>query len=288
MAAASARKAITDSGCVTLTQDPWEDPINGFNNSGSNKAWMWCTNQTSDQVQNLYSFIAHMSLEEDWTNYGKSVGRSIVSNLYNQLADDDFRKHSWLDPAFFDYYDYKSCRPDAATFFLDVYPGTSNTKEYGCIKFRPGSGDYVTYSNGNAIDFPTMRVEEMYLIEAEAKGAVSLTDGTEALTAFVQTYRQPSYSCNARTLEAFQEAIGLQARIEFWGEGIPFYYKKRLGLGIHLANTNCIYDDYRFELDGVAPWWNLVIPRMERQSNPAIPAELNNPDPTSTVDKIIE
>lgn len=38
-AAEYARKSITASGCTPLTQEQWEDPINGFNNAGSNDAW---------------------------------------------------------------------------------------------------------------------------------------------------------------------------------------------------------------------------------------------------------
>lgn len=282
-AAEYARKAITESGCTPLTQTQWEDPTTGFNNSTANNAWLLCTNQTSDQVHNLYSFIAHMSIEENWTSYGRVTGRSINSHLYDEIADDDFRKHSWLDPDFFDYYDYKSCRSDARTFFLQKYTGTDNTKEYGAIKFRPGQGDYQTYSIGNAIDFPLMRVEEMYLIEAEATGCQNLENGKTLLTNFMTGYRQPSYVCRALSVRDFQEEVARQARIEFWGEGIPFFYKKRLGLGIHLAESNCKIDDHRWELDGVAPWWNIVIPIFEERNNAAV-ADMNNPDPSDTVD----
>ena len=103
----------------------------------------------------------------------------------------------------------------------------------------------------------------------------------------MQSYRQPSYSFSASSLKELQEEIGLQARIEFWGEGIAFWYKKRLALGIHLANSNCPDDSYRFEVDGRAPWWNLQIPRTEWQSNSAL-VGMNNPDPSNTVDNVIE
>ena len=283
-AAEYARKAITTGAKTPLTQAQWENPTTGFNSYAANSnSWMWCTTQTSDQVGNLASFIAHMSTEENWTNYGKTVGRSIVSTLYDQIADTDFRKHSWLDPDFFDYYEYKSCRPDAKQFFLTVYSGTDRTREYGAIKFRPGQGDYVNYTTGNAIDFPVMRMEEMLLIEAEAVGAQNLEQGKALLEAFVKT-RQPDYTCNVINLAGFQEQIAKQARIEFWGEGIPFYYKKRLAQGIHLSGTNCWNDVARWELDGVAPWWNLCIPITERQSNPAITEQLNNPDPEEVID----
>ena len=286
LAAEYARKAI-NCGYTPLTQEQWEDPTFGFNSATSNNAWMWCLSQTSDQVNNLYSFLAHMSIEENWTNYGKTVGRSINSHLYNSIANDDFRKHSWLDPAFFDFYNYKSCRPDAKTFFLEKYSGTEATKEYGAIKFRPGQGDYQTYSIGNAIDFPLMRVEEMYLIEAEAVGAQNLEQGKQLLNSFMTSFRQPTYFCKSTDLKDFQEDVAKQARVEFWGEGIPFWYKKRLGLGIHLANSNCRFDAHRFELNGVAPWWNLVLPRFENQNNTAVMG-LNNPDPTDTVETVIE
>lgn len=78
-----------------------------------------------------------------------------------------------------------------------------------------------------------------------------------------------------------------QARIEFWGEGIPFWYKKRLALGIDLANSNCKEDSYRFVVDGRAPWWNCQIPRTEWSSNPAL-IGMNNPDPSDTVENVIE
>ena len=132
-----------------------------------------------------------------------------------------------------------------------------------------------------------MRVEEMYLIEAEATAASNLSNGIALLNSFMQTYRYASYNCQSADFKAFQNEIGLQARIEFWGEGIPFWYKKRLALGIDLANSNCKEDSYRFVVDGRAPWWNCQIPRTEWSSNPAL-IGMNNPDPSDTVENVIE
>ena len=288
-AAEYARKAIDQSNYTPLTQEQWEDPTTGFNSATSNSAWMWCTSQTSEQVHNLYSFMAHMSGEEQWTNYGgKGGGRAINSKLYALISDDDFRKHSWLDPGLFDYYEYKSCRPDYKEFFDPN--SAASTKLPGslvAIKFRPGQGNYTTYTVGNAVDHPLMRVEEMYLIEAEATAASNLSNGIALLNSFMQTYRYASYNCQSADFKAFQNEIGLQARIEFWGEGIPFWYKKRLALGIDLANSNCKEDSYRFVVDGRAPWWNCQIPRTEWSSNPAL-IGMNNPDPSDTVENVIE
>ena len=65
------------------------------------------------------------------------------------------------------------------------------------------------------------------------------------------------------------------------------WYKKRLALGIDLANSNCKEDSYRFVVDGRAPWWNCQIPRTEWSSNPAL-IGMNNPDPSDTVENVIE
>ena len=102
----------------------------------------------------------------------------------------------------------------------------------------------------------------------------------------MQAYRYEGYDCYLKTLskEAFIKEMMLQKRIEFWGEGIPFYYKKRLAQGIHLSGTNCWNDVARWELDGVAPCWNLCVPITERQANPAITEQLNNPDPEEVIE----
>ena len=41
---------------------------------------------------------------------------------------------------------------------------------YATIKFRPKNGEMNDYTIGAAVDYPLMRIEEMYLIEAEAIG----------------------------------------------------------------------------------------------------------------------
>ena len=58
--------------------------------------------------------------------------------------------------------------------------------DYMSLKFRPVGGDYNTYSVGAAADIPVMRVEEMYLIEAEAVGASqNVAAGVQLLNNFI-------------------------------------------------------------------------------------------------------
>lgn len=278
-AAEYARKAISASGCTPLTQAEWEDPSTGFNSAGSNNSWMWAVALPGESVANLYNFTAHMSNEESWTSYGWRVGRAINKSLYQMIDDKDFRKRSWLDPDR-NVYPYKSCRPDGAEHFA------TNLKDYANIKFRPAQGAYSDYKTGGAADHVCMRVEEMYLIEAEATAHSNLTGAIQLLNAFMK-YRiaDGSYDCTAKSanVASFTEELMLQKRIEFWGEGIIMFDLKRLGMSSMRGykGTNAPAD-YRLNCDGPAPYWNFVITRGETQNNPAL-ARYNNPDPSETV-----
>ena len=64
-----------------------------------------------------------------------------------------------------------------------------------------------------------MRVEEMYLIKAEALAMSGQpAAGAQVLTDFVKTYRDPAFTLTAGTAEAVQDAVWMQRRVELWGE----------------------------------------------------------------------
>lgn len=280
-AAEYARKAITTSGCTPLTQGQWEDPTNGFNNANSNNAWIWGLALPSESVTNLFCFTAHMSCENDWAPY--HAGRGINRNLYNSIDMRDFRRHSWLDPDRSSYA-YKSCRKDADTYLAN------SLADYANIKFRPAQGAYEDPTVGGAADHCCMRVEEMYFIEAEATAqAGDLAGGIKLLNQFMTNYRMMNgaqYDCSAKSssLESFLNELMLQKRIEFWGEGIVMYDMKRLNMSSKrgYVGTNAPAS-YRLNVDGRAPYWNIVITRGETQNNPVI-ATQNNPDPSGLID----
>ena len=103
-AAKYARMAIDKFGGTPLTQAQWENPQTGFNNySANSNSWMWYLAYSADNMGNLANYVAHMSNEEMWTNYGSGVQRGISKLLYNQIPDTDWRKHSWIDPDRTDY-----------------------------------------------------------------------------------------------------------------------------------------------------------------------------------------
>ena len=278
-AASYARKGIDAFGGSPLTQAQWEDPVNGFNNYAANSnSWMWYLSYSAETMGNLCNFVAHMSTEETWTSYGWAVGRGVPKSLYDQIPDTDFRKHSWIDPEGMDYYAYKMNR--------NVFDEEEKkvVGPYANLKFRPAGGDYATYKVGGCSQVPLMRVEELMLIEAEALAMNGdIAGGKAALTNLIKT-RNPQYSCeNIATATGVQNEVYKQKRIEFWGEGICLFDAKRLAAGVRngYKDTNAQVG-YRFNCEGVAPWWTWMIPQVEINGNPVLDG-FNNPDPTKTV-----
>ena len=275
-AAEYARKAIDASGCTPLTQDQW---FNGFNSTTTQDSWMWAMVQEGENVSNLMNFVAYMSNEQDFGYglMGQGVAYCISKRLYDQIPASDFRKYSWIDPARGRYHHYQIIYPNRDEFL-------EYCEDYANIKFKTANGDTVSPKTAAATDIPLMRVEEMYLIEAEAAGKANLSEGKRLLNEFVKT-RNASYDCSSiSSFEEFQRAVILQKRIEFWGEGIVLFDYKRLRLGVTRGYDETNFsNNHIYNCEEIAPWWNLCIPRSEIQNNSGITQSLNNPDPSGTV-----
>ena len=285
LAAEYARKAINMGYHSPLTQDQWEDPTNGFNNGSTNRSWIWGLTVSPENLSNLIANIAHRSCE---AIYGYAVWTVLGVNqaLYNQISDEDFRKHSWYDPDLGYSYKFAGNADEQAGFVngsMYNYPAV----KYESLKFRPADGNVMDYTVGNSADWCLMRIEEMYFIEMEAQLRLSsggLSKAQDLLNEFMQDYRYDSYDCTLATMttDAFIKEMLLQKRIEFWGEGVLYFDYKRLNAGITrgYSGTN-VPATARFNCEGRSPQWNIVITRGEYQSNKGIRhPEMNNPDPT--------
>jgi tetratricopeptide (TPR) repeat protein len=273
-AATYARKAIEASGATPMTESQWLDVNTGFNTA--NQAWIWYSSYAAESMGNLCNFIGWVSGEADW-GYSSLTNPAIDKSLYDKIAATDFRKHAFLDPAKFDYYDYQTVR-DAS--FINSMPS------YLSLKFRCKNGDFETYSVGGAVDVPIMRVEEMYYIEAYATGASQgVGAGVALLNNFVKTYRQPDYNYTGSDLRAFELEVLTQMRVEFWGEGNALPIAKRLQPDViqNYEGTNAPTDAFKINCKGIKPSWILMIPTTEVQSNSALEG-FNNPDASGTVE----
>ncbi len=275
-AATYARKAIdaaTANGARPMTADEYENPASGF--AKACPGWMWYAHYNAENMGNLCNFVGWMSGEADW-GYGSLTRPSIDKSLYDRINKSDFRKHVFLDPAKYDFYEYKTSRDRS---YIESAPACL------ALKFRCLNGDWERYTVGGASDVPIMRIEEMYLIEAEAIGASQgVAAGMAKLNEFMTTYRDPEYSYFTNNLREFQLEVLTQMRIEFWGEGIAFPSAKRLRAGVmqNYTGTNAPSNMFKINCEVIKPNWNFVIPTQAVEENSAL-IGMNNPDPSDAI-----
>ena len=302
-AATYARKAIEASGKTPLTEAEWHDPTKAFCDATGNNSWMWFYSISANNMGNLCNPTGFLAGEADW-GYNSLTQLALQKWLYDRLNRSDFRKRSFIDP---DRQTYPASYYEwGSKDYLAAYP-FEKLPNYMAFKIRCKEGDWQTYSVGGAVDFPMMRVEEMYLIEAEAIGlSKGEAAGAELLEKFMNTYRDPGYSYSAAKarfsegfVKNFSEEVLFQKRIEFYGEGVGFFDAKRIRPGIitWYPGSNVIHATVKYEIKEVSPYWNFVIPRREVENNDYIieegmtPNEVdgikqtpNNPDPTNKVE----
>lgn len=264
-AASDARQAITLSGATPYSRDEVSHP---FMQKMDEHAWMWgiyIDEKNRLVTSGLINWPSHMGS----LNYGyASVGawRLVAKKLYESIPDTDIRKGWFLDA------DGQSANLSAAQ---QNFISGAGAPAYTQVKFAPYQD--VLYQSTNACDVPLMRVEEMYLIEAEATAMAGNADaGKQLLVDFVTTYRDPSYSTRATTPAQVQEAVWQQRRIELWGEGISYYDLMRLNKGVD-RRGNGWETDYVFNIEPGSQQFVYCIPQSETNRNALITPEQNNP-----------
>lgn len=287
-AAKYARKAINE-GYTPLTSTQWYDPVSGFNSP--NNSWMWCIiiNPNNGMAKTLtwQSMVSYLSPD---ANYGVSsptyeAYRMIDARLYSEMNENDWRRDTWINPndvASKTAFEAKYAKTTGMSFdewqYFDAYAG---------FKFHPAQGARDVSSTGNAISIPLMRVEEMYLIEAEAAAhSQGAGAGKNLIENFMNTYRMKegkTFVCQDGSLDGVVDEVFRQKRIELWGEGLILFDYRRLEKAIirGYPGTNHVAE-YRYNsyAGKVAPWTTFYIPDRVNQLNPACKL---NPDPSSAI-----
>ena len=233
--------------------------------------WIWGYDMTTDTAaEMIYATTTAWLRSFSGDSYSAGTGcyAMINSLLYNKISDTDIRKQWWVDE------DLKSTLLDG-----EIWDGISNfagvtipdIKEpfapYTNVKF--GVSKYGTTTNDE--DTPLMRVEEMILIQAEAKAHTDEAAATKILEDFVKTYRDPQYSAGERALSLLDE-IWFQRRVELWGEGFGIRDIKRLNKPLVRFHdrTNNQPDAFRFNMAANDGWLNMRFPQDELNTNFAI------------------
>lgn len=298
LAAEYARKAINE-GFTPVTETQWYDTSAGFNTP--NQAWMWAI------IISPENWMAKDCTWKGWVSYhcpealyGMSepteygAYRCIDARLFSAIDANDWRRDTWIDPAFTAMSDGDEKKADFDSRYSKVttynYEDFCNFNAYAGFKFRPGSGNGTTPSIGNAVSIPLMRVEEMYLIEAEALAYCQGPGAAKAaLESFMNTYRMKegtTYTLKSSQLEDVINEIWIQKRVELWGEGQVWFDYKRRELAIERGYPGTNHPDlYRYNSypEAVAPWTNMYIVDRVRDLNQTV---ILNPDPTRAINSL--
>ena len=283
---------MAQSGYTIMNKEQYTSRETGFNTPTS--SWMFgVTFKPTDPNILLNdgdsSWASWMCIEVNpivsGCGYAANYGQPpiIDRRLYETMPTTDFRKDCFVDFALDDL-DEDDCiaalkaysdNPDwvyLTGYDASTYHGVGGLS----LKFRLAGGkagrdnQYI----GFVVAVPLMRVEEMYLIEAEAAGMQNQANGIALLTQFAQT-RDPLYFYGTHndaygntTTSAFQNEVWWQRRAEFWGEGFATFDIKRLNKGIirSYANTNHP-SPYRWNTTSPPDWMSLCIVQTEGNYN---------------------
>lgn len=286
-AAEYAQKAIdaaAEEGIAPASIEDMKQVGNMFISNDENN-WMWGlsfgpTNiETDGEYETWVSQISSLASYSYTTETG--CYRAINSHLWNTISDTDVRKGWWVD---------KDCKSPLIEDLSWSNSGESAPLGVGCgnlfdfipytnVKFGVYQGQFGTTQTCG--DFPMMRIEEMYLILAEAQGRQNEAQGIATLENFVKTYRDPEYTYASKPTSNFIDEIWRQRRIELWGEGFAINDILRLkkpmvrfqGAEDNITNWE---QTYQFNLPAEDGTLLMAIPQSEINGNDLISADDNN------------
>ena len=204
-AAASAIEAINDSKCTILEVKD----MKGMNDVSKSNV-MWGAEIIADQSAQYASFMAHM---DTVVGFGKNAPKRIAGTLYRKMGNNDARR-AWWDPA---------CKYSDANGYHQEKFMFSNPATW--------LGDYLW-----------MRVEEMYLIAAEAYAHAGNDAEAQKYLQALMSKRDPDFNATKYTGNSLSkltsestgsllDKIILERRIELWGEAGRVWDIRRLHQG---------------------------------------------------------
>lgn len=263
-AAADATSAIAASNASPASIADVSKP---YFSSADDSNWMWgvIVAETDAVVTSgIVNWISHtgsLNYGYCWYNGGKQINKQ----LYNSIASTDARKGWWLDE------NETSSNLNAAQA---ATMAAKNYVAYTQVKFAPYKDEVETSTNAN--DIPLMRIEEMYLIKAEAE-AMSGADGKTTLENFIRSYRDSEYVCQVSGSTDVQEEVWRHRRIELWAEGMNWFDIMRLNKGIDRRGCGFPNATMVFNIPAGSDILLWRLPEAEIQANPAITNADNNP-----------
>lgn len=216
--------------------------IGGFNDINT-PAWMWGVDITLDNGLDLVSWWGQMdayTYSYQWAGDRKAIDKG----LYDAIPADDVRKGQFWSVA-------------TSSYYL-----TPRNKFYHPARVVGSQRNITT-------DYVYMRVEEMYLLNAEAaaKSGDEATAKTSLKAVLEQRVPEVSY-VDALSGQSLLDEIYLQTRIELWGEGKSYLAMKRNHSTIKRGSNHLSFVGVAVPYND--PRLTFSIPQSEIQNNPFI------------------
>lgn len=286
----AAEAAMKAPGCsllsrdqATVTKGTFDDKSSEWTtgktpfNSVNCPSILWGAEVLTDQSTVFASFFSQMDACTD-VYYAAEAPKCISNWLYAQIPDTDIRKGWWNGNIGID--------RDKWSYGANI---NYNQHKFQWAEQKSYKGDYIF-----------MRLEEAYLILAEAECRLGHDDAAKKALGEIMQRRDTAYSsvlehltgsnqtfASVGTVKTLMDEILLQRRIELWGEAGRIYDILRLAKGWtrywevnnEITNHTNYLSKYSEYLNFPADYLECIymIPQTEIDNNPNINAEDQNP-----------
>jgi starch-binding outer membrane protein, SusD/RagB family len=249
---------IIDNGGFTLVNedevvakfDPTTEallnPESGFNNVAT-PSWMWGVDLTLANDLDLVSWWGQVDMYT--YSYAWAGDPKVIDNdLYAAIRPDDLRKNQFVD-----------IFGDDTFWPINKFYAQERTQEMDDNEW--GGQRQITS------DYVYMRVEEMYLLNAEANAKLNQDAAAASRLRELLDLRiaDPTY-VDALSGQALKDEIYLQTRIELWGEGKTYLAMKRNKATITRGPNHLFFAGESFPYN--ADELTFPIPQAEVLNNP--------------------
>lgn len=225
--------------------------LGGFNKTMRNPNWMWSAQLTMENRLNLISWYGQM----DVFTYGyPSSGdtKGLSKELYDKIPANDIRKKQFV-----------------VGIVTDDTGAKYDFGSYAIIpvnKFYPASGKVVDGVRFVESDYVFMRIEEMYLLNAEVNARSGNEAAAKSTLMKLMEIRRPDVSyINGLSGKGLLDEIVLQTRIELWGEGKAYAAIKRNKGTYEYGSNHLSYPSSTFPFDD--PRLTFKVPQSELLNN---------------------
>ncbi|MCP1994880.1 RagB/SusD family nutrient uptake outer membrane protein [Flavobacterium sp. HSC-61S13] len=244
-------KELTEDVMRSYTLATKEQLLGGFNSVSSNPNWIWSADLGVENNLDLVSWWGQVDI---FTYSYASVGdtKGMPKELYDAIPDTDVRKAQFSNK------DITDSKGDIDNFGESAYLPVG--KFYDPKRIFQGQRLITT-------DYVFMRVEEMYLLNAEVSARLG-QDGQaiDALTKLMEIRRTDISYLAGLGGQALKDEIMLQTRIELWGEGKVYAAFKRNKGSVTYGSNHLFFANQTFRYDD--PRVTLLVPQAEILNNP--------------------